>query len=159
MNDCPCGSGNDYTACCEPVITGKKKAETAEQLMRARYAAHEKVETDFIYESTHPDYRKDYDHKGTKKWAEESDWYGLEILDTSAGGPKDKEGEVEFIANFRDKQGRRSHHERGQFRRHRKQWRFTEGIMVKSKPISVTKIGRNDPCSCGSGKKYKKCCG
>jgi preprotein translocase subunit SecA len=21
------------------------------------------------------------------------------------------------------------------------------------------KIGRNDPCSCGSGKKYKKCCG
>lgn len=22
----------------------------------------------------------------------------------------------------------------------------------------MTKIGRNDPCSCGSGKKYKKCC-
>lgn len=22
-----------------------------------------------------------------------------------------------------------------------------------------TKIGRNDPCPCGSGKKYKKCCG
>jgi len=21
------------------------------------------------------------------------------------------------------------------------------------------KIGRNDPCTCGSGKKYKKCCG
>jgi SEC-C motif-containing protein len=21
------------------------------------------------------------------------------------------------------------------------------------------KVGRNDPCSCGSGKKYKKCCG
>jgi preprotein translocase subunit SecA len=26
-------------------------------------------------------------------------------------------------------------------------------------PRSVTKIGRNDPCPCGSGKKYKKCCG
>ena len=26
-------------------------------------------------------------------------------------------------------------------------------------PIRVTKIGRNDPCPCGSGKKYKKCCG
>jgi preprotein translocase subunit SecA len=23
----------------------------------------------------------------------------------------------------------------------------------------VKKIGRNDPCTCGSGKKYKKCCG
>ncbi|MGH9717376.1 MAG: SEC-C metal-binding domain-containing protein [Candidatus Acidiferrales bacterium] len=22
-----------------------------------------------------------------------------------------------------------------------------------------TKIGRNDPCPCGSGKKYKRCCG
>ncbi len=24
---------------------------------------------------------------------------------------------------------------------------------------SGAKIGRNDPCPCGSGKKYKKCCG
>lgn len=31
----------------------------------------------------------------------------------------------------------------------------TEG----NEPIHVTKIGRNDPCPCGSGKKYKKCCG
>lgn len=27
------------------------------------------------------------------------------------------------------------------------------------KPRAVDKIGRNDPCPCGSGKKYKKCCG
>nr|WP_245203734.1 SEC-C metal-binding domain-containing protein [Ammoniphilus resinae] len=27
--------------------------------------------------------------------------------------------------------------------------------LVESKP----KVGRNDPCTCGSGKKYKKCCG
>jgi uncharacterized protein YecA (UPF0149 family) len=25
--------------------------------------------------------------------------------------------------------------------------------------VGKRKIGRNDPCSCGSGKKYKKCCG
>ena len=25
--------------------------------------------------------------------------------------------------------------------------------------VAEKKIGRNDPCSCGSGKKYKKCCG
>ena len=30
---------------------------------------------------------------------------------------------------------------------------------VKSTPKKVTKIGRNDPCPCGSGKKYKQCCG
>ncbi|MFA5230658.1 MAG: SEC-C metal-binding domain-containing protein [Candidatus Paceibacterota bacterium] len=36
-------------------------------------------------------------------------------------------------------------------------------IQPKSNQVVVTgskeKIGRNDPCSCGSGKKYKHCCG
>ena len=30
---------------------------------------------------------------------------------------------------------------------------------IKSTPKKVTKIGRNDPCPCGSGKKYKNCHG
>ncbi|NLA88007.1 MAG: hypothetical protein GX847_12155 [Clostridiales bacterium] len=28
-----------------------------------------------------------------------------------------------------------------------------------NQPVHVVKIGRNEPCPCGSGKKYKKCCG
>jgi len=159
MSNCPCGSGENYAACCEPIITGKQPAETAEQLMRARYSAHVKVDVDFLYATTHPDYRENYDHKGTKSWAEKSEWQGLEILGTTAGGSTDDEGEVEFMARFRDTEGVRNHHERGQFKRMKNKWLFTEGEMIKSQPISVTKIGRNDPCPCGSGKKYKKCCG
>ncbi|HMA66844.1 MAG TPA: SEC-C metal-binding domain-containing protein [Desulfosalsimonadaceae bacterium] len=36
-----------------------------------------------------------------------------------------------------------------------------EGEQQKKKPVrrSGEKVGRNDPCPCGSGKKYKKCCG
>jgi len=34
-----------------------------------------------------------------------------------------------------------------------------EAAVVKKKPVTVKKVGRNDPCPCGSGKKYKKCCG
>ena len=30
---------------------------------------------------------------------------------------------------------------------------------IKKQPVKKQKIGRNDPCPCGSGKKYKKCCG
>ncbi len=30
---------------------------------------------------------------------------------------------------------------------------------VAKRPVSSEKVGRNDPCPCGSGKKYKKCCG
>ena len=34
------------------------------------------------------------------------------------------------------------------------------GEKPKRKPIvKKNKVGRNDPCPCGSGKKYKKCCG
>ena len=35
----------------------------------------------------------------------------------------------------------------------------TETTPVKKKPVKKQKIGRNDPCPCGSGKKYKQCCG
>ena len=35
----------------------------------------------------------------------------------------------------------------------------TETTPVKKKPIKKQKIGRNDPCPCGSGRKYKQCCG
>ena len=37
---CPCQSGKIYGECCGPVLEGKVKAETAEQLMRARYSAY-----------------------------------------------------------------------------------------------------------------------
>ena len=33
------------------------------------------------------------------------------------------------------------------------------GTVEKKQAISDKKAGRNDPCPCGSGKKYKKCCG
>lgn len=36
--------------------------------------------------------------------------------------------------------------------------RNEDDVQTKA-PIHVNKIGRNDPCPCGSGKKYKKCCG
>ncbi len=35
----------------------------------------------------------------------------------------------------------------------------TAGKKAKPEPVTVDKVGRNEPCPCGSGKKYKKCCG
>ncbi len=159
MNSCPCGSGKSYSDCCEPVITGERPAETAEQLMRARYSAYVGVKTEFIFNSTHPDHRKGYDHEGTREWAENSEWLRLEIVETRQGGMDDDTGEVEFIASFREKGLSRSHHECAQFTRDKGCWFFTDGKLVKPRPVSVAKIGRNDPCICGSGLKYKKCCG
>ena len=127
--------------------------------MRARYSAYAGLQMDFIFESTHPDHRAGYDHDGTMAWAEQSTWPGLEIVGVTKGGQDDTVGEVAFIARYKEKDVDREHHERGQFKKKDGQWFFTEGIMVKQQPISVSKIGRNDTCPCGSGLKYKKCCG
>jgi uncharacterized protein YecA (UPF0149 family) len=34
-----------------------------------------------------------------------------------------------------------------------------EANPADSTPVRNAKVGRNDPCPCGSGKKFKKCCG
>jgi uncharacterized protein len=38
-------------------------------------------------------------------------------------------------------------------------WRLANATGVPAPISSFGKVGRNDPCPCGSGKKYKKCCG
>ena len=159
MEQCPCGTGLAYTDCCEPVIKGERPAETAEALMRSRYSAYVKVETDYIFETTHPKHREGYDHAGTKEWAESAQWQGLEIIDVKDGGSADSTGEVEFIARFSEKGEPRVHHELGMFRKDKGACFFTDGKAVSRKPVTSTKIGRNEPCDCGSGLKYKKCCG
>lgn len=159
-NSCYCGSGVSYATCCQPVITGKKQAQTAEQLMRARYSAFVVAETGFIFESTHPDHRDGYDHEGIKAWAENSEWLGLTIISTDNGNAEDVSGTVEFIARYKDRHGTiHTHHEQASFKKEEGTWYFTDGVTPKPQPIRSTKVGRNEPCPCGSGQKYKKCCG
>lgn len=161
MIQCPCTSGKDYQACCGPVISGHQAASTAEDLMRSRYTAFARGETDYLEQSLHPDYRADHDPKATKQWANSSEWINLEIVSTQQGEQNDDEGIVEFIATFRQKGITSKHHEVGRFSRKNGTWYYTEGKMVTPGTLrnETPKIGRNDPCPCGSGKKYKKCCG
>ena len=158
---CPCNSGKDYASCCEPIIKKTKKAETPEALMRSRYTAYAKTEVDHIIDSTHADMRDANDREEVRKWSEKSDWMGLEIIRTEGGAEKDDVGYVEFIARYMDHGINLEHHEIAEFRRVKGDWYFYDGQMVAQQPFVRTspKIGRNDPCPCGSGKKYKKCCG
>ena len=155
MSECHCGKKVSFEDCCEPIINGDRHAESAEQLMRARYSAYVTAAIDFLHDSLHPDSREDFDHDSTKKWAEGSTWNQLTILSTKAGEARDKVGSVDFIASYTDEDDNSHRHcERSQFKRIAGQWFFCDG-----QTIAPEKVGRNDPCSCGSGKKYKKCCG
>ena len=159
-NLCPCGNEQAYEDCCRPVISGEKQAETAEALMRARYSAHVKTEVDFIYETTHPDKRSDVEKRKVASWSRKSDWLGLQITATQDGGLEDDKGVVEFTARYREKGKIYVHREIAHFVRQDNRWYFLDGESPKQVQSvrQGPKIGRNDPCPCGSGKKFKKCC-
>ncbi|MEM7376308.1 MAG: YchJ family protein [Pseudomonadota bacterium] len=161
MSECACGSGSAYAACCQPYIEGKTPVDTAESLLRARYTAHAVVAVDYIVNTTHPDARGDVDAEATRRWAERSEWLGLEVRSVERGGVDDASGQIEFVAHYRDAQGRRqAHHELAEFEKHEGAWFFKDAVAPSTAPVrrSAPKVGRNDPCPCGSGKKYKKCC-
>jgi SEC-C motif-containing protein len=159
--ECPCGSARPYADCCEPVIRGRRRAATAEQLMRSRYSAYALGEIDWILESQSPDGRQVVDRGATEDWSRKSTWLGLEVLETRDGGADDAEGFVEFKARYQLGGEDITHHEIASFRKEDGVWCFVDGVEVKPRPYKrpAPKVGPNEPCPCGSGRKHKKCCG
>lgn len=151
-NPCPCNSGKTYRECCEPYHLGKALPRVPEELMRSRYSAFSKHLPDYLIETSHASLNKFQTRKSILDWAQENDWKKLEVLSAS-----DKQ--VEFKAYFMDAKGvDQVHHELSDFVFENGKWLYKSGEIdpaVKSDSI----VGRNDPCPCGSGKKYKKCCG
>lgn len=160
MNACPCGSGRAYGECCEPFIQGKALPETAEQLMRSRYSAYVTANVDYLHTTLHPEHRDDHDVDAARRWAAQADWLGLEVLATEQGGAGDDNGIVEFRVNYREKGKNKILHEISRFEKVDGAWTYVDGEMPRPETVRVSaRVGRNDPCPCGSGKKYKKCCG
>lgn len=159
MNLCPCGSSLSYQECCRPYHAGTKKAPTAEALMRSRYSAFATGELDYILKTHDESTRKELDMEEIKSWALNSEWLGLEIRETEGGRESDTTGKVEFKCRFIFNGTEQTHHELSTFKKVAGEWFFVDGVM-KTNTIrrAEPKIGRNDPCSCGSGKKAKKCC-
>ncbi len=161
MNDCPCGSGLAYTACCEPCITGVEPAASAVALMRSRYTAYVKNKIQYLGETLHPQHRSDWDEAATRRWAVNAEWHGLEILRTQAGEADDEDGLVEFVALYREDGLDKRHQESSSFRKSDGRWYYVDGDLPKPRTLrnEIPKVGRNARCPCASGKKYKKCCG
>lgn len=130
--------------------------------MRSRYSAYALGRIDYLNDTLAPDQRADFDRKAVTNWSQRSQWLGLDIDATEEGQPGDARGVVEFTAHYVAEGLRQAHRERSVFRFDEggQHWYFVEGAARKSPPVvKEARPGRNDPCSCGSGKKYKKCCG
>ncbi len=143
---CPCKSGQAYSECCEPFHHGAA-APTPEALMRSRFCAFALNNVDYLNRTWHP---------GTcpagLSLDKSQQWINLEILDAGEEGDR---GFVHFRATCREKQGFFLLEEHSRFVREDGRWLYFDG----DHEASVLEPGRNDPCPCGSGQKFKKCCG
>ena len=93
----------------------------------------------------------------------------LDILDIKNGDISDEEGEVSFVAHYIENGKEKILQEVSNFIKEDGKWYYNEheSRIIPSDPTPSTepftrdqpKVGRNDPCPCGSKKKYKKCCG
>ncbi len=158
---CPCGSGKTQGNCCLPLIQGSTHVTTAEQLLRSRYTAFTLGEIDYILATHHSKTRNTVDRSEIEAWSKNSVWKGLEILDQAKGSATDEQGEIRFCARFFSEGKDQEHWEHAVFERENGAWKFLDAQGMKPSTIRrmEPKIGRNDPCHCGSGKKFKKCHG
>lgn len=156
---CPCGSGSSLDDCCGALLAGNLQASTAEQLMRSRYTAYVMEDEAYLHRTWHPSLReKELPHEKSKLL-----WQGLEIVKTEEGMAGDTSGTVEFIARFKVNNREGKVHEKSNFIYEEDRWYYLNDAEKETAPtpktvIAKPKIGRNTPCPCGSGKKYKRCC-
>ncbi len=149
---CPCGSGALYEACCGPRHDGTRPAETAEALMRSRYAAFAKAQVDYLV-ATHDAPATAGERRALEAFSKGVTWLGLTVHGAERGGAGDELGFVEFTARYLEGPDEVSLRERSRFRRRDGPWVYVDGTPA----VTKRKVERNAPCPCGSGRKFKQC--
>ncbi|MBS1124245.1 MAG: motif domain protein [Deltaproteobacteria bacterium] len=124
--------------------------------MRSRYAAYVRGDIDYLVATHDASTRDTLDRAAITAWSRDTAWAGLEIVSTERGGPTDDTGVVEFIARGSTRGTPFAQHERSRFRRVDGRWFYVDGEPHVRRPAIPS---RNEPCPCGSGKKYKRCHG
>ncbi|BFM11001.1 YchJ family protein [Simiduia litorea] len=149
--DCPCCSGHRYPACCRPIHDGAAAA-SPDALMRSRFSAHALGLLDYILLSWAESARAGVDQLALKGWLEQANFGQLQVLSSRTAGAS---GEVEFIAWYRQGEQLHALHDLSHFIQENGHWRY---LNSSAPQLNTPKLGRNDPCPCGSGKKHKQCC-
>ena len=148
---CPCCSQKSYNDCCSVFHTQISAPNNVEELMRSRYTAFALGNIDYLLATSSKALLKTLSKKELQDWSASNQWQKLEVL-------KATKDQVEFKAYFQDATGKNQvHHERSTFIKEDNMWKYDAGI-INPKP-EQNSITRNAPCPCGSGKKYKRCCG
>ena len=173
---CPCQinpSSDDISApllyqdCCQPYHDGLlnneadkidgAKPDSAERLMRTRYSAFVLIKPEYIVKTTLPAQQNLLDIQAIESWAKETVWAGLEIITHTPKLGK-RHAQVEFKAYFKTSNKLQAHHELSAFVKvtdkanNDVRWYFLD-------PTVEMTVTQKQLCICGSGEKFKRCCG
>jgi SEC-C motif domain protein len=156
---CPCGSGRFFDDCCEPLLAGRRRPATAEELMRSRFTAHVARDDAYLHRTHQPTAKLPFKAPAGAADTEPLKWSRLKVHAHELGTQPDT-AFVDFSAYFVEEDGEHVIQEKSEFHRVDGQWLYSRAVRMGPAPIksALPKIGRNDPCPCGSGKKYKQCC-
>jgi SEC-C motif domain protein len=148
-NLCPCCSGRSFNLCCQPFLSRKLMPETPEQLMRSRYTAYTLADIPYIEKTQSGKAAENFNADEAKQWTEQVKWCGLSVLNSNLN-------EVEYVARYMIGNQLYLLQERSQFEKIGEQWFYISGALIPHQPITLKS---NQPCPCGSKKKFSQCCG
>ncbi len=144
MKNCICGNELPFEKCCGRFISGNELPLSAVELMRSRYSAYVLKDGKYLYETCSKALQDPNDIQAINDHTLE--WLGLKILETS-------DYEVTFMAYYREESKIAVMKEHSFFIQEDGRLKYDRGEMLNAE------ISRNELCPCGSGKKYKRCCG
>jgi len=147
---CFCCSQKPFSECCEPILKNHGLALTPLALMRSRYTAYvlsnEKHLLATWAQETRPENLTLQDT--SPKWLE------LFIHGDGVDATDHDRGWVDFSARYIESDQLCTLRENSSFVRRDGLWYYMDGATQ----ITRTKLARNAPCPCGSGRKFKRCC-
>jgi SEC-C motif-containing protein len=153
---CLCCSSLDYQDCCEPFHSGKSFPLTALALMRSRYAAYVLRNVAYLQETWDISKRPaaiDFSRENIT-------WLRLEIVEIKKGEFNDSKGIVSFKAFYQQDDSECVMNEISRFTKTNGRWFYLDGVIKSMGAVNLqTNQGKNAACTCGSGKKFKRCCG
>jgi SEC-C motif domain protein len=149
LENCPCGSKIRYKSCCEPYVSQIVSPPNALALMKSRYSAYVVGNANYIVVTTCEKNRVLHKLEDIEIWSKQCQFLSLKIVDVLPEV-------VEFEAMYKTEGSYFVHHERSSFKQESGIWCYEDALFVKNYKIEPK---RNEFCLCGSGKKYKRCCG
>jgi len=117
--------------------------------MRSRYSAFALGDIGYLKASWHADFRPP-----ELSLDANVRWLGLEVMQFTE---QDRCATVEFEARYLVNGQVDAVHEKSRFVLEQGRWLYTDGDRLPPR-FQPWKPGRNEPCPCGSGKKFKRCC-